>query len=236
MRALGLTLVMGCLLAAYPSVARADPIALAPYTASTSTGSFTADPGSFTTTGSTIDLGTMTVGGGTTAFLQVDGLTAKQNFTVDFKVIDPGASPWTSLTVEILNPLSMGFNQNDPQPQPSYVPAGYSTSNNEDGLSFAWNADLDRAATFAGGGQATVFTDEDTDAHDLLRFDGFSGGTDAAVTFGLRDRMGNNSFLLRLSTNGTNGGDPQTPEPASMLLLGTGLAAVWRVRRVRRSC
>jgi hypothetical protein len=227
---------MGCLLAAYPSVARADPITLTPYSSSTSTGSLSVDPGSFTTTGDALDLGTMTVGGGTNAFLQVDGLAARQDFTVDFKVIDPGASPWTSLTVEILNPLSMGFNQNDPQPQPSYVPAGYSTSNNDDGLSFAWNSDLDRAATFASGGQATVFTDEDTNAHDLLQFNGFSGGTTADVTFGLRDRIGDNNFLLRLSTNGTAAADSQTPEPASMLLLGTGLAALWRARRTRQAC
>ena len=236
MRALGLTLVMGCLAAAYPSVARADPITLTPYSSSTSTGSLAVDPSSFTVTGNTIDLGTMTVGGGTNAFLQVDGLAAKQDFTVDLNVIDPGASPWTSLTVEILNPLSMGFNQHDPQHQPAYVPAGYSTSNNDDGLSFAWNAGLDRAATFASGGQAKVFADEDTNKHDLLRFGGFSGGTSAAVTFGLRDRMGDNSFLLRLKTNGTADPASQTPEPASMLLLGTGLAALWRARRVRETC
>ena len=56
------------------------------------------------------------------------------------------------MTAEILDPLSDGFDAMDPQPQPGYVPAGYPTSNNTDGLSFAWNSGLKRSATFASGG------------------------------------------------------------------------------------
>lgn len=229
MRALGLFVAAGCL-AAWPAVARAEPITLSSYSSIGVVSS-----GDLSVTGSTIDLGTLTMSGGASDFVYIDGLTARQNYTVTFNVVDPAASPWTSLTAEILNPLSDGFNADDPQPQPGYVPAGYSTSNNEDGLSFAWNAGLSRSASFASGGQATVFADEDTDAHDLLRFDGFSGGTDAAVTFGLRDRMGSNAFLLRLSTNGSPAGGSQTPEPASMLLLGTGLAGLLARRKLTQT-
>lgn len=194
------------------------------------------DSGGVAVNDTTIDLGTLALSPGANDLVSIDGLAAKQNYTVTFNAVDPASNPWTSLTAEILDPTSDGFDEGDPQPQPGYVPAGYSTSNNEDGLSFAWNAGLDRSATFASGGQAALFVDEDTDAHDLLRFDGFSAGTNAAVTFGLRDRIGNSGFLLRLSTNGDPAGGSQTPEPASMLLLGTGVAAAFRSRLRRRSC
>jgi hypothetical protein len=232
MKALGLTLVVGCLIVAVSAPARAEPIDLTTY----STTGGVSSTGDFITSGSTIDLGTVTFSGGSSESILVDGLKAGENYTVSLGVVDPAARPWTSLTVEILDPTSDGFDANDPQPQPSYVPAGYSTSNNEDGLSFAWNAGLERSATFASGGQATLFVDEDTDAHDLLRFDGFSAGTNATVTFGLRDRLGDNGFLLRLSTNGDPAGGSQTPEPASMLLLGTGLAAAFRSWLRRQLC
>ena len=231
MRALGMVLAVGCLAAASATAARAEPIMVNTFS---STG--VSDSGGFAVNDTSIDLGTLTMSAGAGDFILVDGLAPKQNYTVNFNVVDPAASPWTSVTAEILDPTSDGFNADDPKPQPSYVPAGYSTSNNEDGLSFAWNSGLARSAMFASGGQANVFVDEDTDAHDLLRFDGFSGGTNAAVTFGLRDRIGSNGFLLRLSTNGDPAGGSQTPEPASMLLLGTGVAAAFGSWLRRRSC
>ena len=89
------------------------------------------------------------------------------------------------------------------------------------------------SARFAGGGSATVFVDEDTDARDLLRFSGFSRGT-AHVTFGLRDYWGGRGFLLRLSVNGKPE-SVENPEPASLLLLGTGIVGLVGYRRRRPS-
>ena len=76
--------------------------------------------------------------------------------------------------------------------------------------------------------------DEDTNAHDLLQFNNFSGGDAAMVMFGLRDNLGGRGFLVRLSVNGAP--DPgQTPEPASILLLGTGAAWLTRFRSRKES-
>jgi hypothetical protein len=194
----------------------------------------TADPTQFSVNGPVINLGNIVFQGGSQAYVLIDGLAPHGNYYFAFKAFDSAANPWTSVTAEILDPLSDGFDAEDPQPQPGYALPGFSTSNNTDGLSFAWNAGLQRSATFTTGGQAALFVDEDTNAHDLLQFNNFSGGDAAMVMFGLRDNLGGRGFLVRLSVNGAP--DPgQTPEPASILLLGTGAAWLTRFRSRKES-
>jgi len=229
MRALGVALVVSGAVLLLPVAARAEPITVA---LNSSTGGAGA-PLDLTTGWFAIDLGTLTLPTAqSSATMFVDGLRAGSDYTVSFSVMgNPALSPWNTLTAEILDPLSDGFDTSDPHPQPGYVTAGYSTSTDYDGLSFAQGSGLTRSAAFAGGGSAAVFADETTNARDLIRFSGFSNGDGARVTFGLRDRLGSRGFLLRITAGGA--APIANPEPASLLLLGTGLAGLVRCGRRR---
>jgi len=229
MKALGVALAFGCAMALLAPAARAEPISL---TVSNPSSGFMADETTFTTGTLTIDLGTLSLKGGSSGFISIDGLQRNKDYVVTFDIVDPTASPWTQLTAEVLDPLSDGLNAGDPAiaNPPSYVPAGFSTSTTHDGLSFAQSHGLERSATFAGGGSAMVLADETTNARDLVTFSGFSNGV-AHVTFGLRDYWGARNFLLRLSVNG--GDLTKNPEPASLVLLGTGLLGLIGYRRQR---
>jgi PEP-CTERM motif len=160
-------------------------------------------------------------------FLLVKGLDARENYQVSVNM--SGRSNWTGLTAEILNPLRQYGNADDPNPQPAYVPEGFSTSTDYDGYSFAQGSGLERSFLTAGGSGFAVFADEVTNARDLLRFTGSGIGTAMAI-FGLTAGQNGRSFLLRLDA-----GNPLvTPEPGAMLLVGTGLVAIARVIKKRR--
>jgi hypothetical protein len=226
MRPSTLALGLACGLVLAPAAVQADPVT-ALFSGSSG---FTADPSQFAVTGPSINLGTLTLDGGASGFIFIDGLAPRGNYVFSFNVVDPAARPWTSLTAEILDPLSDGHDAMDPT-QPGYVPGGFSTSNNTDGLSFAWNSSLLRAAKFSQGGEAALFVDENSNSRDQLQFNNFAGGSLAAVTFGLRDNSGGRGFLVRLSVDGAAASPSATPEPASMLLIGTGLVGLVRYRR-----
>ncbi len=150
----------------------------------------------------------------------VDGLKHGSDYTVAFCNVS-NAAGLQNLRFEVFDPLDSD-DAFDPATQPGYSPAGYSTSNQRDGFSFAQDSGLARSATFAGGSIFAV-ADEMTHRGDILMFSGLNGAEQARVTFGLRDRLGKRGFLAFVRPPPGWRTRRPIPRPASMLLLSTGL-------------
>lgn len=162
----------------------------------------------------------------------ISGLDLGVNYTVVKEITNNTGLSWTRLANELLDPAGDQEDiDNDPQPYPAFVPAGFSTSSDIDGLSFAQGSGIPRTSSAF----ASVFEDELTDARDFLDF--FNGtvtdGSSFTVTYGLRDNFGNQPFLLVQRPNAFSRPETTIPEPATMFLVGGGLAAIAR-RRMKR--
>lgn len=145
--------------------------------------------------GSVDDLGSM----------EFDGLTASTNYTCNITLLNSSGAVIPYCTVEILDPSGDAEDVDDPTPQPSWVPPGFSTSNDDDGLSYAQGSSVPRTSSHF----ATVTPDELNDDRDFLNFhDGSVPIADSFdLSFGLRDNLGspgdNQPFLLAFRFNTT---------------------------------
>ncbi len=153
--------------------------------------------------------------------IEITGLEIGVNYTFTKNIVNNTGIDWNRFAMELLDP---DVDAEDIASEP-WVPAGFSHSNEFDGLSFAQGSGIPRTSTaFASR------VDDEFGGRDYMDFfDGLvsgAGGTDQIV-FGLRDNGGtaNQPFLLVQRPNAVTGG-PQIPEPTTMILMGLGLAGV----------
>lgn len=170
--------------------------------------------------------------------IEFTGFPRTVNVYIRKHVYNDTGIDWASFNHELLDPAGQAEDFFDPKPYPTFVPSGFTTSNDIDGLSFAQASDVARTSQK----YADLLVDEVTDKRDFLEFyDGLVSafGADAdrrdVMSFGIRDNGTNvnQPFLLAQRTN-VAFNPPVIPEPATLLLLGGGLLGGGLAARRRR--
>jgi hypothetical protein len=164
--------------------------------------------------------------------LEISGLRSGISYTVNKYVYNSSGQSWYRFANELLDSYVAGSEDdlNDAKPYPGWIPAGYSTSSDEDGLSFAQGLSVPRSSTVF----SSVLADETTNSRDFLDYyDGLlADGADGIFTFGLRYTAGDEAFLLVQRPNVESA---PTPDVASTSgLLGLAMIGLSLVRRATR--
>lgn len=161
--------------------------------------------------------------------LEISGLRSGISYTVNKYVYNSSGQSWYRFANELLDSYVAGSEDdlNDAKPYLNWIPSGYSTSSDEDGLSFAQGLSVSRSSTVF----SSVLADEVTNSRDFLDYyDGLlADGADGALTFGLRHIAGEEAFLLVQRPNVESTSVPDTASTSG--LLGLGLAGLAFVRR-----
>lgn len=163
-------------------------------------------------------------------FLRFTGLDPAASYTVVKNITNNTGSAFLTFANELFDPAGNPNDDLDPQPQPLFIPAGWTTSNDSDGLSFAQGAGIPRNSDVFG----TVVADENTDARDFLDFiNGVApNGSSFFVTYGLTNNNAlNDPFLLGQRANVRT--LPGVPEPATWAMLIIGFLATGGAMRAR---
>jgi hypothetical protein len=186
-------------------------------------------PFSATVSGTTINVYLPGVAALGPIFLEFSGLASNTAYTVNAYLTNTAAgTTFDAVEAEVLNPTSAQKDALDMTPQASYIPPGYSASNDHDGYSFAQYASVPRTSDVF----TDVFVDETTNMRDFLRYSGglVTTGASTLLTFGVQQYRNNRPFLVALVPQGF----AATPEPGTLLLIGTGVLGVARTVRQRR--
>ncbi len=137
---------------------------------------------------------------------------------------------------------------NDAAPPPTFVPSGFSTSNNGDALSFTQGSNTTPPAVSRENNVFDVIVADELDARDFVDFSGGAGISGAGgvvfIKFGLRDGNGigetdctgpddltgciNDGFLL---VQHPNFDSIPAPEPGTLFIFGLGLVGIGPLRR-----
>ena len=164
-------------------------------------------------------------------FLQFEGLEDGTSYTIIKRIVNNSGATWASLANELLDP---DLDPEDPVVQPGFVPAGYSTSSNVDGLSFDQSGGIARISSAF----PTVVVDELTNDRDFIDFLGAnvaSGSPMFTVQYGLTAGSSPQPFLLSQRANALS--TPAVPEPGTwaMMIAGFGIVGGAMRRRMRYS-